>query len=183
MPFASSPSFHDLQTLFDSESMPLLDDHDPKPGDPDFIMLSNEEILNSIAAFREDEICPDMRAFLVGFFSKTINENVLAGPADAHIDAHVDAHVDAHIDESNDDELPAPQQDDAPQEDYAMQEEYAPQEETSADVQNGQGPQASFPTLDNFTAPVAGLPQLPDVNEDAYDPPHPPAVVLNHATY
>ncbi|KAG2109060.1 uncharacterized protein F5147DRAFT_799130 [Suillus discolor] len=138
-----------------SEFMPMSDDHVPLPGDTDFVPLSEEDMAKLFAAHQSGETSPEVRAQLDALFEESdelmrsiINEDMLAGPADAHVD------------KTNYDELPATQQG------------------TWADSQNVQNPQMfkSFPTLKNFTVPVAGLPQLPHIDQGLYYPSQPSAV-------
>ncbi|KAG2058615.1 hypothetical protein BDR06DRAFT_968604 [Suillus hirtellus] len=142
MSFTSSSSCYNLQTPFDSEPLIVSDDRVPLPGDFDFVPLSEEDTAKLIAAHQSDETSPEVRAQLDVLFKYgeelMVNENALAGPADAYDHG------------SNYNELPV-----APQGTW----------DYSHFVQN---PQASFPTLENFTAPVADLPQLSHIDQGLY---------------
>ncbi|KAG2148180.1 uncharacterized protein EDB93DRAFT_1250248 [Suillus bovinus] len=143
----SIPSCYNLHAPSDSEFMPMSDAHVPLPGDPDFVPLSEEDRAKLIAAHQSGETSPEVCTLLDvlskyedDLMSSMINEDALAGPADGHVDG------------SNDDESPAMQQG------------------TLADSQYVQNPQTSgsFPTSENFTAPVAGLPQLSHIDQGLY---------------
>ncbi|KAG1834408.1 hypothetical protein EV424DRAFT_1552082 [Suillus variegatus] len=149
----SISSCHNLHTPFDSESTPMSGDHVPLPGDPDFIPLSEEDMAKLFAAHQSGETSLEVRLQLDALFKESeecmrsvINEDALAGPADAHVDG-------------TNYELPATQQG------------------TRDDSQNVQNPQEfkSFPTLENFNSPVAGLPLLSHIDQGLY-PPHTSAI-------
>ncbi|KAG1847469.1 hypothetical protein C8R48DRAFT_417110 [Suillus tomentosus] len=142
-------------TPFDSESMPMLNDHVPLPGDPDLDSLSFEELGKLVAAHHSDEMSPEVCAQLDELLKESdelmrsvINEDALAGPDDAHVDG------------TNYDESPATQQG------------------TGADSQDVQNPQMFefVPSLKNFTAPVAGLLQLSHIDQRFHYPPQISAV-------
>ncbi|KAG1829664.1 hypothetical protein EV424DRAFT_1344105 [Suillus variegatus] len=151
-------------TPFDSEFMPMSNDHVPLPGDPDFVPLSEEDLVKLITARQSGEMSPEVRAILNVLFKESdelmrsvINEDALAGPADAHVEGTKQL---TSNDRTNCDKLPATQQG------------------TGADSQNVQNPQMFelFPTLENFTAPVAGLPKLSHIDQGLYYPPQISAV-------
>ncbi|KAG1842025.1 hypothetical protein DFJ58DRAFT_844817 [Suillus subalutaceus] len=133
----SISSFHSLQTQIDSESMPMSNDHQSLPGDPDFFQLTQEDVANLVSVYQiqSDKLSPELLAQWDELFNyseelRACDANALAGQADANVNG------------SNYDEVATPQQ----------------LEGTSSDLQYVQDPQASFPTLENFTAPVTDLP-------------------------
>ncbi|KAG1866796.1 hypothetical protein F4604DRAFT_1682638 [Suillus subluteus] len=144
----SISSFHSLQTQIDSESMPMSNDYQPLPGDPNFITFTQEDIANLVAAYQSqsDKLSPELRA--------QMDEARNYGPLTK---MRWQAQPMLTVNGSNYDELAAPQQ----------------LEGTSSDSQYIQDPQASFPTLENFTAPVANLPQMPQNDPTLYYPPQP----------
>ncbi|KAG2059343.1 hypothetical protein BDR06DRAFT_723760 [Suillus hirtellus] len=89
----SISSCYSLHMPFDRESMPMSDDHVPLPGDTDFVPLSEEDMTKLFAAHQSGETSPEVRAQLDALFEESdelmrsiINEDMLAGPADAHVD-------------------------------------------------------------------------------------------------
>ncbi|KAG2099617.1 uncharacterized protein F5147DRAFT_763062 [Suillus discolor] len=157
--FEDASSHHVL-----SESMPMSNDHVPLPGDPDLDSLSFEELGKLVAAHHSGEMSPEVCAQLDELLKESdelmrsvINEDALAGPDNAYVDGNKQL---TSNDRTNYDELPATQQG------------------TEADSQDVQNPQIFelVPTLKNFTALVAGLPQLSHIDQGLYYPPQISAV-------